>query len=223
MSESLNAQIARAYRICKKLKLSNKHNENVLYKADLVKAIRDLSYREEWEYYVKNRLYNIMFDNYSLFQFKLPTKENPQFSYCYYECPLNIVPYEDFLISFDTNINEAGQSYREEYDDYVFTATLREHITPIRYDYAPKDYREGIHPAAHIHIGRDNHVRLGTERLMSPLSFVLFTLRQTNPHAWSVFLQSSEAEQTCRAVRDGISRIEAEFLKKMDKWEVMLA
>jgi hypothetical protein len=112
---------------------------------------------------------------------------------------------------------------RPEYEVYLSTCTLKEAVAPIRYDFSPDDYTEGIHPASHIHFGHANNIRVGTKKVLKPVSFCLFILRQSYPNKWIELLGITEAEHWSKSVRIELDEVEAKFWNKFDEWEMILS
>jgi hypothetical protein len=67
-------------------------------------------------------------------------------------------------------------------------ACVSESPVMIRYDYAPDDYNEGLHPASHLHIGFESEIRIGCKCIMLPQTFILKIVRQCYPNEWYALL-----------------------------------
>ena len=72
----------------------------------------------------------------------------------------------------------------EQYEEYRAQLPLRPHVTPIRYDWRPELYREGAHPASHLHLGHETGLRLAVDALLTPIQFILFVLRHFYVDVW---------------------------------------
>jgi hypothetical protein len=196
----------------------------VTYPADMASRARDLSYIDEFRYYVENNLFDFRLVDLGLFQFKWQARGD--ISYCYYQNPQEIPSYSEFLSEqlgpgFD-NLDSVGDAFREEYDLVISTANLRESVTPIRYDLSPGLYECGVHPAAHLHIGMDNSIRIAVRRLMSPVSFVLFVLRQMYPDAWRHCLDRTDPRILVAEVRESLDEVEAMYFQDRDHLQLVL-
>ena len=110
----------------------------------------------------------------------------------------------------------------EEYNDYLTTVGLRQHWTPIRYDYDPNSYRAGVHPAAHIHIGVDNEIRLGLRRELTPAAFFLFVLRQMYPSNWERLLAQPGGLRINKQVRNNLKQVDTHLFADFDDAEMYL-
>lgn len=222
MSRDFGAQVSRAYKFFKNLGLANRHNDKVSYQSIVVDKFRDFPYREQWEYFWKNKYYDILMNDLSIIQFKPPTEQNPEYSFCYYDSPIMGESYEQFLIGLGFSMKSEGYQLWEDYEESILSAPLKQYVTPIRFDYSPNSYREGVHPTAHIHIGLENHVRIATHKLLEPLSFSLFVARQTKPEHWSKFLKRNDASVISRCVRTKLQSIPQNHWNEKDSWEMYL-
>jgi hypothetical protein len=221
---TFGAQLNAIEKLLKKLHLFDARNEWVKYSSDIPGLVRDLTYVDEYRHYLNSQIYDFGLVDRSLLQFKHHSDDDV--SYCYYQVPVDAPTYQDFLASevgIDPSLVESvGESFYEEYELAVDTARLRKSITPIRYDYTPKLYEHGVHPAAHIHIGSGNDIRLSARRLMEPMSFVLFVVRQMYPESWRLFLEMKDAPVICRAVREDIPHVREEYFQLFDSLQLVL-
>lgn len=153
---------------------------------------RQLDYVDLWKLHRENRAYDLRLSDQSLIDFRIdgaPTK----YSYTFLQCPLELETYHDFLLGLGREHHDVGNKYREDYEQEVATADLRgEHVT-FRYDCDPVSYRCTAHPVAHLHTGIQTQVRIACRNHWSPLSFVLFVLRQVYPAHYDE-LRSKPAE-----------------------------
>jgi hypothetical protein len=220
------AQINAAEQLLRDLKLFGQRNTSVTYPVDMPAVARSKpTYYDEYQYYVEQRLYDLQLSDGALLVFRgdLPEEE---ISYSFYPPPFDVPTYEAFVceqLQIDADAaEEFGDAFMEDYQLVVDTARVRDAVTPVRYDYSPKLYEAGVHPASHIHIARQNEVRIGTVRRMMPMSFVLFVLRQAYPDAWRKFFTHENAESFCKSVRDELEAVDKKFLAARDRMEVYL-
>ncbi len=132
--------------------------------------------------------------------------------------------YEEFVFE-EIGIShlDDGQEFSEEYEIYLSSTSRKETITPIRYDYNPNHYSEGRHPASHIHIGHSNNIRICSKKVLHPISFFLFVIRQCFPEKWSVFHTFPDAPTLCKKVRQTIPDINGNLFNQKDLWEMYLS
>jgi hypothetical protein len=218
----IRAQVNDAAKLLKNIDLLEEHLEWVKYPDDLPSRSRKLAYHDEYALYSAGSLYDMRLVDGALFQFRddLPGDD---ISYSYLQAPYDVPTYDEFVRQqLDMDVAEVGDELREDYQLAIDTARLREAVIPIRYDYSPNLYEVGVHPASHLHIARGNEMRLSARRLMMPLSFVLFIVRQLYPDHWRRFLRREEAGTICRMVRDEIEHVHERYYSTQDRLELIL-
>jgi hypothetical protein len=219
---TLDARIATAARILESAKLLD-HRVHWPSYSGVAKEVRDQPYRAEWGYYESQSLFDFRLLDGSLFQFKDQPESHTDISFSFYESPLLVDDYATFLYSnYSLSFEEVGDIAREDYDQYLSSASLKQAITMIRYDHSPGLYEEGSHPASHLHIGHGSPIRLATERIMNPISFTLFVMRQVYTRSWEALIASPVVDEHVKHVRDGLPRIATEFFNSKDRWELYL-
>ena len=218
----IRAQVNDAAKLLKNLKLLEEQRAWVTYPSDMPSRARKLAYHEEYALYAASGHYDLRLTDGSLLQFRddLPDDD---ISYSYLQAPYSVPTYEQFVSeTLEMDVADVGDELLDDYQLAIDTARLREAVTPLRYDYSPKLYEAGVHPASHLHVARGNEIRLSARRLMMPLSFVLFILRQLYPDQWRVFLKRDEAAIMCRMVRDEIDKIHERYFVAHDHLELIL-
>jgi len=134
---------------------------------------RDKSYLEEWDYIYKNNCAHIKLRDLSMFLFEY---KNNALTYRYYENPHHFITKEEFIKEFEV--------YDELLYEQYLSESPKQYVTPIKYDFFPKDYVPGSHPASHFHFGVDNNIRIGCSHILQPIAFVLFIVRLVYPDIW---------------------------------------
>lgn len=142
------------------------------------------NYKNLWKDHYRNRTYHFRLIDHSLLRFIFMDKKK---TYEYLNCPYRIK--ENFL------------------EDEEPIETLP---TPIRYDYEPLNFNPMTHPVAHIHIGLENPIRIGTNCVLNPLSFLLFCLRQMYPNYWENILKNENFKTHRKHIRKKIPIIKSE-------------
>jgi hypothetical protein len=184
-------------------------------------ALRTLSYLEQWRQLLANGWYSYRLEDHSLLLFL----DGPSFSFSYIECPVPALSIRDFAAGLGVGGGgrEAYSSdVQMEYELYLDTLEEKSHVTPMRLDHDPVGFDELSHPLSHIHIGLDNQIRIGTSRIWSPTSFVLFVLRQRYPDNWRILLRTNLVGTLQRRVRIGLTEIAAPHFNLADCKEAFL-
>ena len=140
-----------------------------------VRLLRELSYIEQWEKSMSERLFNIKLADHSLIIFQ---ESDSSYSYSYLQSPIKAPTFEEFLLAKGIeNISRNRNEFQDDFELAILSSSKKDNITPIRYDYDPQGYNKGSHPIGHIHIGLDNQVRIGFNRKMNKVSFLLFLIK----------------------------------------------
>ncbi len=149
-------------------------------------------YKKIWYVHYKNKSYHFRLIDQSLLRFLFM---EDRLSFEYIHCPYKIK--KNFVI--------------DEFSDEEFLRDeeLIEIIpTPIRYDYNPETFSPISHPIGHIHIGLQNSIRIATNFILNPISFLLFCLRQMYSDYWNIILNYKNYARYKKHIRDKIRSID---------------
>ncbi|MBT9100546.1 DUF2290 domain-containing protein [Methylovulum psychrotolerans] len=186
---------------------------------EVVLTLRGLDYANQWKTAKENGWYHLYLTDHSFFVFNI-TDSKP--SYNFYDRPIDAKTIKEFLEE-DIGNTATAKNIRlcqEEYDDYLTTVNYRKHYTPIRYDFDTDSYKSGIHPAAHIHIGLDNNIRIGLEREFTPLAFLLFVIRHMYPTNWENLLNSSMRNNISKKLHTDLLKVETKYFGEHEKCDL---
>lgn len=187
---------------------------------DMVFELRQLNYVEQWKRSHAMRWFHVLLEDSSFFAFSTLGGKP---SYSYYPCPLEIETLREFLLARDIEPTKRNRlEFIEEYQLAIETAPLREFLTPIRYDIDRSSYRVCIHPYAHLHIGWDNQIRIATRRVMTPLAFVLFVIRQIYPDNWSRLLEQRAGLRLVEKIRTELEEVIDPYWQADDEFQTYL-
>jgi Uncharacterized conserved protein (DUF2290) len=186
----------------------------------VIGTLRELPYVEQWRRALSEGWFHIRMEDQSLITFS-EVANKPSHSFIH--APIDVPSFREYLASqgleYTTKNIRANQ---DEYDLVMQTSDLRAHVTPIRFDYDPIAYRQGVHPIAHLHIGLDNDVRIAVSRCLSPESFLLFVMRQLYPQCWERLL-SRRRDLGLDAVVRAPRAVLAEYWTEIDRIELHFA
>lgn len=200
--------------------LRHKSNRDFIITNEIIRTQRELKYEQMWKLAHDNKWFHIQFEDLSIIQFQ----NSPSPSFHFIECPLDVPPLRDFIVGLGKDYRSRHNTdIKELYEEVIETSELREHLTPIRYDLDFGSYRPGVHPAAHLHIGLDNNIRLALPREMTPFSFLLFVLRQKYPSNWEKILQSNLCDSIAQSVRHSLPVIADKYWQNLDLCEISLS
>lgn len=150
------------------------------------------SYKEIYDCAVKNKDYDFRLKDNSIIQFTIEkdTKRNIiKLRYAYYKCP--------YLI-FGNNETESTDVFLENY-------------VSIRYDYDLNEYKETTHPISHFHIGNDNNLRIPVDKIVEPLEFGIFIIRNIYVKEWKELVKDINLKNICVNSKERLEEIEENF------------
>ena len=209
-----------AGRLLRRVNLAIRENALPEYSVDLPSQLRALCYRAAWERCLETDAYDFILADQSLLQFQ---RDSKKLSYSFIECPLDIKPFADFAYE---RCGEGWQVLESdlqiEYEVYMNSEQSERSVTPIRYDYEPLLYRPGLHPAGHLHFGVRNEIRLSVRKILTPVSFVLFIIRNFYPIKWELLLAITPELKEFSDIRNNLPDVPSEFIHKWDEFEYHL-
>ena len=193
--------------------------------SSLVADARSSSYFDHWLNCFADKTFDLRLTDLSIIQFNSWVfEETAYLSYSYLECPLRVDSYEEFIAKeFPGEQVPDYVDFHHEYETYVLTCDRKELMTPMRYDFAPKDYRAGAHPASHLHLGEEDGMRIGLHKILKPVSFALLILRQKYLAPWENLILRSEAMELWeKYINADLDSVSGKYIDKMDYRELML-
>lgn len=136
----------------------------------------------------------VLFDD-SFFQFsngkdylRFCFVQNPSYSYTKFD-------YLKILFS-DTELYELTEDEmnalinENEYEQYINEQEVNSNLIYIRYDFDKNGYSPLLHSYSHIHIGLSENLRIPSSIVLTPLEFVLFSIKQCYYAEWKLYHQS---------------------------------
>jgi len=221
-----STELRGAWTVFRDLGLAVARNQEPKYPDELPALVRSLSYKDAWRFMLSKGYFDVRLENGAFLTFRRGTRQDgsPVLGYCYYDSPVAVVSYERFVFEvLRANPREVGDSFVEEYEQYVAEASPKQSVTPIRYDYSPGLYKEGRHPAAHFHVGNENEIRIGAAHVLGPAAFALFVIRQAYPELWTKLLdQQGRKRFVERQCHTNCDRVPESYLRELDRFELVL-
>ncbi|MEK9968709.1 MAG: DUF2290 domain-containing protein [Ferrovibrio sp.] len=120
--------------------------------------------------------YNFILHDYSYFQFGI--EEEHKVRYAYYPNPFFGASQEAMgaLDEMREYVEEGLITY-EDYLHQVSDLKLAQHPPVVRYENAPHQYSELVHPCSHFHFGHHASNRWPSRRVLTPSSFALLIFK----------------------------------------------
>jgi len=134
--------------------------------------LKDMSYKESYDYILKERQFNFKLFDGALIQMMYKYKRNDILEHrlAYYPNP-NVEIYQENIEDFEENY----------YGNKLFADIYEKNsiIVPIRFDYDvdERKYIEHHHSYSHLTLGNYKSCRIPVSRAISPMKFILFILR----------------------------------------------
>ena len=144
---------------------------------------KDALYEEIYLLGLKKSHYNFILNDFSYFQFSL-VEESVR--YAVFPNPFDYQSGGASSDELDILVEEGLLTF-EEYADLVSDSPVKVGVPPFRYEFAPDQYREILHPCSHFHIGHHSEDRWPIERKLTPLAFTMLIMRNYHPLEWAKF------------------------------------
>ncbi len=144
----------------------------------------EATYEEIYKVGLSRSHYNILLSDYAYFQFTLQSPTSWRLGY--FPNPwLTGAPAAEVELKHWETLEEIGALNHEEASSLIGDMPVRGAVPPIRFEYAPAEYQELAHPAAHFHIGRHSENRWASSLAVGPLAFTLHIAKMYYPTAWA--------------------------------------
>ncbi|QZY88558.1 DUF2290 domain-containing protein [Exiguobacterium acetylicum] len=170
-----------------------------------------------------NQDYTLLLKDFSFFQFGYTLSKDSRIEelrYAYYETPSMVEKYEVFLENMGFTLEEVGNEFFEEYQQFVSEAQLKNHVTSIRYDFSIEQGQELVHPTSHLHIGQENDVRIPMSFIMTPQTFVAFVIRHCYWIQWKEKIKDPEIRDFYLKIHDNNHVLTSHFFTMMEKKDI---
>ncbi|ALU28222.1 DUF2290 domain-containing protein [Myroides odoratimimus] len=162
---------------------------NGIYSEEFLKISKKKNIVETYKCAIKNEDYDILLKDESIIQFQ---KKSDDLRYAYIQNPyifyskeeyLNIIYTREELDEFsefgiDELVNE------NEYEQFLNEQRLNSTSNYFRYDCSPAGYEPLIHSYSHFHIGMNENTRIATSKIITPLKFTKFCIKNTYFEDW---------------------------------------
>jgi|TARA_R100000353_G_scaffold162816_3_gene123147 hypothetical protein len=216
-----NASFNEAEALLKKIGVLSDSQHFPVVPSNFLSLCRTKTYADLWAYLYKERIYSFVLYDQSL----ILIRNNPELSYSFYDTPYDAPSFEEFCERELGELPGAEDQdfFRTDYFEYLDTLLTVRHVSPIRYDYSPGSYRPAVHPSSHVHIGDSSSYRFGCERILTPLAFVKFVIRQAFPKEWEKYLsnlQPDELRKEESSVRSGLEPVTGFGKSHQDRCEM---
>lgn len=147
--------------------------------------------------------------------------EDPLFiKYIYYPFPYDYVTFNEFVERIYTY--EMGPDPLIVYQNMLDDAPIIEPSRLIRYDYSETEYSLGKHSISHFHIGCEKQVVIPCSKILTPICFILFIIKQAYHSDWLLMINSIKFLKTFQNLKQNCDAIQDCFFKSEDQKELYL-
>jgi len=167
--------IARALSTLVSLKVSEDFNK--------VALAPESSYRDIYLAAVRLSHYNIILEDYSVFQFSWTNNESWRLAYLPNPWIAGVEQAAKLISEWEL-LESLGAIDDEEVSGLISELPYLGSVPAIRFEYAVRQYRELAHPAAHLHIGRHTENRWPVARVLNPLTFSMAIAKMYYSERW---------------------------------------
>ena len=203
-----------------------KNCEILEYEKKYSEVYRRSVYKENYETIYKNAMensdYDILLKDGSFFQFNFKKENKNDFKLKYNYFPN---PYIDSMESYNSfikrmykhNYEEVGELYRNYYEQYISESAANLNITPIRYDYDKNAHMNMCHPISHLHIGKNENVRLPINYVLLPEMFIQNITMLIYFEEWKSNINQSDIKNICFSSKEKSKKCENEILNEEEQ------
>ncbi len=203
-----------------------KNCEILEYEKKYSETFRRSVYDKDYETIYKNAMmnsdYDILLKDGSFFQFnfKKENRNNFKLKYNFFPNPYidSVSDYKNFVKEmYRQNYEEVGEEYRDFYEQYISESTADLNITPIRYDYDKNSYLNMCHPISHLHIGKNENVRLPINYVLLPEMFIQNTIMLLYFEDWKKNINEDDIKNKCFFSKIKSKRCENDILNEEEQ------
>jgi hypothetical protein len=139
--------------------------------------------------------YEIILSDESFFQFSFRNDylrfsfiQNPSFKYTKNDYLKICFPEDDLDFLSEDEIE--GLINENEYEQFLIEQEINSNLIYVRYEYDKTGYNPLLHSCSHIHIGLNENLRIPSSIILTPLEFVLFSVKQCYYDVWKIYHES---------------------------------
>jgi len=205
---------------------------NGIYSEEFICLSRSNNIIESYKCAVRNFDYDIMLQDDSIIQFQFKSEE---LRYAFIQNPYNFYTREEYLNSIygidelsvlsEADITEMIISINEEdYEQFLNEQKLNSTSNYFRYDFSKAGYRPLVHSYSHLHIGLNPDVRIPSSKILTPLKFTKFIIKNTYYNLWkSKFDEDENFIKEIEIIKKGCADLTSENWTPIEKNDLYLS
>lgn len=192
------------YGILKKVNSINiKEGSYIKYSEEFRKVAQKQNYNVTYIKGMESDDYDYLLKDGSFFQFSYDTYDKGFIIRLAFYPSINDITYDEFLAeNIGSGIEECGAIFLDDYQQFIAEQESK-NVSPIRYDYNSKIYKEFIHSASHLHFGNEEDIRVPLDKILLPSAFIKIVVQYFYYDLWknkvveqehrSIFIQNNES------------------------------
>lgn len=201
------------------------------YSAGMFEIGRTKRHVDIYDYAITNLDYEILLFDDSIFQF---AKRENYLRYAFIQNPRKHLDKLEYLRNFYSSqeIAELSEDVLEDlisginleqYEQFLNEQDINLDANYFRYDLDEKGYAPLIHPYSHIHFGMNERIRLACSKVITPLKFVIFCVKNTYLEQWeNSFNEYPQFALRIKSCKDICEQLPSNRWQKEDMYELFL-
>ena len=86
-----------------------------------------------------------------------------------------------------------------------------------------REYKEGTHAYAHIHIGAETEIRIPIDKIIKPLVFVDFVIKHTYKQKWDMsYINNEKFRQFVKKIKNQTEQLKECYFSSDEKCQIYL-
>lgn len=198
---------------------------------ELKKLAKQNRHRVIYDCAIKNLDYDIILKDDSIFQFKY---DNDEIRYAFIQNPITFITKEEYLEHYfhkedllemdEIELDELLKGISDfEYEQFLNEQELNITANIIRYDASNLGYTPLLHSFSHIHIGNNQDLRIPLDKIITPLKFSKFCIKNSFYPLWkNYFKKNNEFKDEIKLAKSKCSNLPSNKWKEIEKNELYL-
>lgn len=198
-----------------------------LYSEESIEVSRSNDYLKIYEAIINNRDYDIQLIDDSIFQL---SNKGGKCRYAFMQCTHETLTFEEFFYEVFGSDYDASEGpiqtfyadFENEYNQCRDEQKINTDAVYFRYDVDQQGYIPNVHSYAHLHVGLNNSIRIPCSRELTPLAFVLFTVKHVYSSYWKQAVIMEQIKEKHYLFKQKCSPISDNYWKDIEKRDLYI-
>ena len=199
---------------------------NAKLSAEFLSIMHSDDYDNIYKTAMKNNDFDFVLIDDSFVQFSAIKGTNElvdgKIRFAYFPNPRSYQTYHEFLEENEFSYDEVGDELVEVYEQYISEAKLKDFVTPIRYDYDYKSYDMTNHSVSHLHIGREENIRIPLSKMLSPQAFTVLIIKYLYLEHWKKAISKDSFKNIFEKSKQKCVALDNELFSEFEKFQLYL-